>query len=165
MLWANPPVTIHGMPYPIRTDQAKAVPIAVVRRHASKSELSRVVPEACGTVWNELKAAGLRGGRHVAVYRHAPDGQFDLEIGAEVDTPFAGNGQVVGSALPAGAVATTTHFGPYHQLAGAHQAVQDWCKANSRTPVEPCWEIYGHWLDEWNKDPSRIRTDVFYLLK
>jgi len=27
------------------------------------------------------------------------------------------------------------------------------------------WELYGHWLDEWNSDPSKIRTDIFYLLK
>jgi hypothetical protein len=25
-------------------------------------------------------------------------------------------------------------------------------------------EIYGHWENEWNADPSRIRTDVYYLL-
>lgn len=153
------------MPYGIRIEQVKPVPIAVVRRRARKNELSRVVPEACGTVWNALKAAGIRGGRHVAVYRHAPDGQFDLEIGAEVDDAFAGDGHVVGSTLPGGQVATSTHFGPYNQLAGAHQAVQDWCAANNLTTIEPCWEIYGHWLDEWNKDPSKIRTDVLYLLK
>ena len=29
----------------------------------------------------------------------------------------------------------------------------------------PNWEIYGHWVDEWNRDPSKIRTDVFYLIK
>jgi hypothetical protein len=28
----------------------------------------------------------------------------------------------------------------------------------------PNWEVYGHWQDEWNSDPSKIRTDVFYLL-
>jgi effector-binding domain-containing protein len=153
-----------GMPYAIRTEQVKAVPIAVVRRRAGHSEFSRVVPEACGTVWSGLKGAGVKGGRHVAIYRQLPDGQFDLEIGAEVDTAFAGKGEVVGSTLPAGEVATTTHFGPYQQLGGAHQAVQAWCAANKRTPVES-WEIYGHWVDEWNKDPSKIRTDVFYLLK
>jgi hypothetical protein len=28
----------------------------------------------------------------------------------------------------------------------------------------PNWEVYGHWTDEWNSDPAKIRTDVFYLL-
>lgn len=100
----------------------------------------------------------------MAVYRHAPEGQFDLEIGAEVESPFAGDGQVVGSILPAGEVATTTHLGPYNQLAAAHQAVQDWCAVNNRPLLQPSWEIYAHWRDEWNKDSSKIRTDIYYLL-
>jgi hypothetical protein len=28
----------------------------------------------------------------------------------------------------------------------------------------PNWEVYGHWKDEWNSDPSKICTDVFYLV-
>ena len=153
------------MPYTIRTEQTKAVPIAIVRRLARQNELPRVVPEACGTVWNALKAMRIKGGRHVAVYRGDTKQQLDVEIGAEVPAAIATQGEVVGSTLPAGEVATTTHFGPYNQLGAAHQAVQDWCKANNRAPVEPCWEVYGHWVDEWNKDPSKIRTDVYYLLK
>jgi effector-binding domain-containing protein len=153
------------MRYAIRTEQLKPTPIAVIRRRAGKNELSRVVPEACGLVWGAVKAAGAKGGRHVAIYRHSADGQqFDLEIGAEVASDFPGHGEVVGSTLPGGQVAATTHFGPYSGLGGAHQAVQVWCTANKRTPVEPCWEIYGHWLDEWNVDPSKIRTDVYYLI-
>jgi effector-binding domain-containing protein len=152
------------MQYAIRTEQLKPTPIAVVRRRAGKNELSRVVPEACGIVWSAIKAAGARGGRHVAVYRHAADGQFDVEIGAELASEFSGHGEVFASTLPGGQAAATTHFGPYNRLGDAHQAVQDWCAANKRTMVEPCWEVYGHWLDEWNKDPSKIRTDVYYLI-
>jgi hypothetical protein len=37
-------------------------------------------------------------------------------------------------------------------------------QANDHTLAGPQWEIYGHWLPEWNKDPSQIRTDVYYLL-
>jgi hypothetical protein len=60
-----------------------------------------------------------------------------VEIGAEVDAPFAGQGEVLGSTLPAGQVATTTHFSPYDKLGGAHQAIADWCVANNRT-----WETH-----------------------
>jgi effector-binding domain-containing protein len=138
----------------------------VVRRRAAAGQLSRVVPEACGTVWNALKAGGVKGGRHVAVYLgKSAAGEIDVEIGAEVAGALAGQGEVVGSATPAGEVATTTHFGPYNRLGDAHGAIRDWCAANGRTPAGPNWEVYGHWLPEWNHDPSKIRTDVFYLLK
>jgi hypothetical protein len=150
------------MEYDVRLEQHGSHPLAVVRRCAKSHELSRVVPDACGTVWGVLRAQAVTGlGRHVAVYL---DCQINLEVGVEVAAPFAGHGEVVGSATPAGPVATTTHFGPYGQLHGAHDAIHQWCKNNGYTLAGPSWEVYGHWVDEWNSDPSKIRTDVYYLL-
>ncbi|HTL29086.1 MAG TPA: GyrI-like domain-containing protein [Tepidisphaeraceae bacterium] len=151
------------MPYKVRIEDVTAPrPIAVVRRQARKAELPRVIPQACGEVWNVVRAEKLKAGRHVAVYL---DGVMNLEIGVELDSPFAGSGDVVVSALPTGTIATTTHFGPYPQLHAAHQAIHDWCDASGRTFAGPSWEIYGHWEDSWNTNPSKIRTDVYYLLK
>ena len=39
-----------------------------------------------------------------------------------------------------------------------------WCRNNGYALTGPNWEIYGHWKDEWNSDPAKIATDVFYLL-
>jgi hypothetical protein len=151
------------MEYDVRLEQDPGRPLAVVRRRASPQELSKVVPEACGTVWNAVRAHQIPGaGRHVALYL---DCQINLEVGVELDAPFAGVGEVIGSSTPAGAVATVAHFGPYGRLHEAHQAIRDWCAKHGHAPAGPNWEIYGHWLDEWNSDPSKIRTDVFYLLK
>jgi effector-binding domain-containing protein len=139
--------------------RVKSCPLAVVRRQATLAELSRVVPLACGVVWNAIKAMKVVGaGRHVAVYL---DDKINLEVGVELGTPFPGHGEVVASSTPAGTVATTTHIGPYQQLMHAHHAIHRWCEENSRTPVRPCWEVYAHGSD----DPTKIRTDVFYLLK
>jgi effector-binding domain-containing protein len=150
------------MNHTVRLEQVAARPLAVVRRVAKQQDLPKVVPDACGTVWKVVRSLPIPGaGRHVALYH---DGVINLEVGVELDAPFSGHGEVVGSATPAGPVATATHFGPYHLLGGAHQAIHDWCKANGRTPAGPNWEVYGHWVDEWNTDPSKIRTDVFYLL-
>jgi effector-binding domain-containing protein len=114
-------------------------------------------------VWNVVKSQKVPGaGRHVALYW---DCVMNIEVGVEVEAPLAGYGEVVGSALPAGTVVTTAHFGPYQLLGGAHQAVHDWCTQNGKEFAGPSWEIYGHWLDEWNNDPSKIRTDIYYLLK
>jgi effector-binding domain-containing protein len=143
-------------------NQENSRPLAVVRRRASAAELSKVVPAACGTVWNVVRAQKIPGaGRHVALYF---DNVINLEVGVELEAPFAGHGEVVGSATPAGLVATTTHFGPYGLLHQAHGAIQQWCADNGHKLAGPNWEIYGHWKDEWNKDPSKIVTDVYYLL-
>ena len=151
------------MNYDVRLEQLGSRPLAVVRRRASLQELTRVVPDACGTVWNVVRAQNIVGaGRHVALYW---DGVINLEVGGELDTPFAGHGEVVSSALPGGLVATTVHFGPYNRLHEAHEAIRQWCADHGYTPAGPNWEIYGHWTDECNSDSSKIRTDVFYLLK
>jgi effector-binding domain-containing protein len=150
------------MGYVVRLERLSGRPLAVVRRRAASHELSKVVPDACGTVWNVMRSQQVAGaGRHIAVYL---DDQINLEVGVELDTSFAGHGEVVPSATPPGLVATTTHFGPYHLLHGAHVAIRRWCDDNGHVLAGPNWEVYGHWQDEWNSDPSKIRTDVFYLL-
>jgi hypothetical protein len=150
------------MEYDIRLEHYGGQPLAVVRRRASLQDLATVVPAACGTVWAVLRARQVPGaGRHVAVYR---DDQINLEVGVEMAAPFAGHGEVVGSAIPSGPVATTTHYGPYSRLHEAHEAIRRWCESEGFILAGPSWEVYDHWKDEYNDDPTKIRTDVFYLL-
>jgi effector-binding domain-containing protein len=142
----------------VELKQVPATPLLVVRRTAPQSQLSRVVPDACGVVWNFVRAHEITPrGRHVAVYLN---GNIDMEIGVEVAATAVGGGDVILSATPAGNVATATHWGDYRGLGGAHQAILQWCDANGHRRAGPSWEIYGHMGD----DPSKVRTDVFYLL-
>lgn len=149
------------MNYRVDVITVTAQPIAVVRRQATQAELSRIVPAACGEVWNFVKAAGIPAARHVAVYHDCEtSGVMNVEIGVEVTAPFEGDGNVVYSTLPAGSVVTTSHLGPYHLLGGAHEAVHQYCREHGLRKAGPSWEIYGHWTD----NPAQLRTDVFYLL-
>ena len=137
-------------------------PTAVVRCRASLAELPIVVPEACGKVWALVKSQGIaKAGRLVAVYL---DSQINLEVGVELDSPIVGAGDLIGSAIPAGRVAAMTHFGPYQRLPAAHTAIRLWCATHGHALAGPNWELYGHWRDEWNQDPSKIVTEVVYLL-
>lgn len=149
------------MPYEIKLTTTEVIPTAVIRDRVQPKDFAKFVPWACGEVWSFIRAAGLpRPGRHVALY--LPEGM--LEVGAEVSEPFAAKDRVSCSQLPAGRVATTTHFGPYPQLGDAHSAVRQWCADQKLELAGTCWEIYGHWEKSWNSDPSKIRTDVFHLV-
>jgi effector-binding domain-containing protein len=148
-------------PYTVHLQRLDSIPLAVVKRQASPSQLSRLIPECCGVVWKVIKAQHAKGGRHVAIYW---DDAVRLEVGAEVEGAFTETDGVVRSATPAGAVAWTTHLGPYGGLRAAHEAIHKWCAANEHKLAGPRWEIYGHWLPEWDADPSQIRTDVYYSL-
>jgi effector-binding domain-containing protein len=151
------------MEYEVRLEASASRPLAVVRRRASAQELPRVVPEACGTVWNVVRAQQIAGaGRHIAIYW---DGQINLDVGVELLAPFGGHGEVVDATTPAGTVATTVHLGPYNRLLEAHRAICQWCAQHGHSPAGPNWEIYDHWKNEWNNDPTKIRTEVYYLVK
>jgi effector-binding domain-containing protein len=150
------------MSYEIKLMNGGAILTAVIRSRVQPNELSKFVPAACGEVWSFIRASGLpRPGRHVALYLDSGL----VEAGAEVSERFAGDERVHCSQLPTGRVVTTTHFGPYTGLGEAHSAVRQWCAVQGRRLSGICWEIYGHWDDSWNADPSKIRTDVFHLLE
>lgn len=150
------------MAYDITLTNAEVILTAVIRSRVPPKELPKFVPAACGEVWSFIRSAGLqRPGRHIALYLHGGS----VEVGAEVSERFAGNDRVHCSQLPAGRVATTTHFGPYPRLGNAHSEVRRWCAEHGHQLSRVCWEIYGHWDESWNADPSKIRTDVFHLLE
>jgi effector-binding domain-containing protein len=149
------------MAYDVQVQRLDPTPLAVVRHQVQVGDLARVVPESCGIVWQAVKAQKVPAGRHVAVYW---DASIRLEVGVELQGAFVDDGDVVASATPAGMVASTTHLGPYGGLGAAHDAIRRWCAANGHRLAGPSWEIYGHWRPEWDTDPSRIRTEICYLL-
>jgi effector-binding domain-containing protein len=150
------------MAYQVQVISVLATPLLAVRRRALKSQLSKVVPDGCGVVWNFIRANNVMPrGRNVAVYRGTGTSELDVEIGVEVGPGAVGGGEVALSATPSGEAATVAHIGPYSLLMNANDAIKSWCAANNRQIAGPSWEVYGHWTD----DVEKLRTDVFYLLK
>ena len=142
----------------VRLETVEPKTSAVVRRVASQDQLSKVIPEGCGEVWTFIRESAIpHYGLNLALYL---DGAIHLECGVLVARTFTDSGSVVCSSTPGGQVATAALIGPYHRLGETHQAILDWCIAQGHTLAGPSWEIYGHWDD----DPSKLRTDVFYLL-
>jgi effector-binding domain-containing protein len=149
------------MAYTIENRRVEPQLIAAVPRRAKLGELSKVVPQACGDSWNLVKRLGIKAGRNVAVYLAGDvSGDIDMEIGQEAFQPFQSTSDLICSSTPGGEVATTAHIGPYDRLGDAHRAIVKWAADHQRSLAGPNWEIYGHWTD----DPTRLRTDVFYLL-
>ena len=151
------------MRYQIELAHSEPIHTAVIRSRVRPQELAQFVPAACGEVWSFVRSANLpRPGRHLALYL---DEQGSVEVGAEVSEPFVGNDRIHGSKLPAGRVVTAVHFGPYSLLWEAHTAIHEWCIGQQYELSGISWELYGHWLEGWNADSSKIRTDVFHLLR
>ncbi len=150
------------MSYQIDLTDSRPTTTAIIRGRVSLNELSKFIPASCGEVWSFIRSARLPGpGRHVALYLE----EGLVEVGAEVSQPFIGDERIHCSQLPVGRVVTTVHFGPYARLAEAHTAIREWCAKHGHVRSGICWEIYGHWEESWNADSSKIRTDVFHLLR
>jgi effector-binding domain-containing protein len=146
------------MRYEVTVVEVEARPTAVVAATTTWQEFPTLWRELSGEVWACLRAGGIqRGCRNVTLYLDAVP---HVEVGVELTQPCQLTGRVVSSALPAGEVAMTTHWGSYAELGAAHQAVQDWGATNRRQAAWPRWEVYGPHRD----DPTEVWTEVYYLL-
>jgi hypothetical protein len=99
-------------------------------------------------------------GQNIFLYRDGSDGQLEVEFGVGVASPFEAAGRVRYVELPAGRVATATHWGDYGRLGETHARVLTWCRENGHALAGPRWEVYGH----IGPSEAQPRTDVFYLL-
>ena len=139
------------MAYKISVSTVEAQGLASVRGPMQKN-VSGAMLALLGAAWDRVNKNGIKtDGINVAIYTAST-----IEAGPRVAQPSDGLGST-----PSGLAATTIHMGPYELLGQAHEAIREWCAANGHPLEGTNWEIYGH----HEEDPSRQRTDVFYLLR
>jgi GyrI-like small molecule binding protein len=102
-------------------------------------------PEGRGVAWTEERGTSDEGRRRLT---------GALEASGQ-------HGEIRRTATPSGEVATVAHYGEYSEMAGAYAALERWCRDNGRRPAGVNWEVYG----DWDDDPARRRTDVYFLLE
>jgi effector-binding domain-containing protein len=146
------------MPYDVTISEVAEQPIAAVRRKARLEELGPVFMGALDIVWGFLREHNVSTGHNVVVYF---DQVFNMEVGVQTFSPLPASEEVQASATPGGRVAMTTHWGDYAELPLAHTAVARSIIANGLQASGLNWEVYG----DWDDDPSKVRTDVYYLLR
>jgi effector-binding domain-containing protein len=137
--------------------------LAAARQRTTFARISAEIGRLLEPVWALIKTERpdlRKDGHNVALYWDET-GDGSIEVGVQVVKKFEDTDAVVNSATPAGSVATTAHFGSYDQLGRASDAVRAWCQTNGYALAGPFWEVFGDWED----DPAKLRTDVFYLVK
>lgn len=141
--------------------------LAAVRDRATRQNLSDKIMQHVGTVLQSLGKSQTRFGRCVVIYREEggkecmllTEAGVPIDVGWEVEPPFAADGPVAAVSTPAGMVATAVHIGPYDRVGEAHEAIMRWCRFNDRPVAGPNWEVYDH-----PREGQPPRTDVFYLI-
>ncbi len=147
--------------YDVRTGRADPRMLAAVRATTTRQQLGADIVRLLDMVWPLLREQDVRTGHNVVVYYAAAGGTMTIEAGVEVFADFAERGDVRRVSTPSGDMATTAHYGEYSDMAGAYQALQQWCMANGRQPTGVNLEIYG----DWDDDPVKRRTDIYFQLE
>jgi effector-binding domain-containing protein len=131
---------------------------AVVRCATTWEAFPRVWRESLDEVYAWLDRSDLRASQrwnNVMLYL---DDVPNVEVGVLIERRVSPAAPVVASQLPAGAVASAVHRGPYDQLGAAHDAIHAFCRDRALPLAGPRWEIYGH------PEPAGVEVAVHYLL-
>jgi effector-binding domain-containing protein len=151
---------VADVPYEVRTELTGPRTLAAVRAVTTPQRLSADIIRLLDQVWPLLRRQGVRTGHNVVIYRTGTGGELIIDAGVEVPEGFTASGEVRPVDTPAGEAAATTHYGEYSDLSAAYAALERWCATSSRPPSGTSWEVYG----DWDDDPARRRTDVYFLL-
>ncbi len=137
--------------------------LAAVREHTTSQNLATKIRELLteNAIYTFLNKAGIQEHSHNVFVYWDDDQGIVLEVGVQVFAPFTGNDRVICSSTPSGLAATLLHRGAYDQLGSTHRTLINWCQANHHPITGLRWEVYGRWKD----DPSKLETQVFYLLQ
>src|SRR5690348_8266602 len=109
--------------------------IAAVHARVPMGSIPNVFARYLDQVYAARKSGAVKlDGQNVFLYRWSADrpNELDVDFGVGVTEPFNAVGSVVPTKVPGGLVATTTHWGNYAGLRGAHDAIDAWCRANQR---------------------------------
>ena len=133
--------------------------VAVVCYQARPEEIGAKAGEAFGRVAEHLARTGTPvTGPAVSCYTTGPE-TFDVASGFVVDGEVQPGDGVEQCQLPSCDIATTTHVGPYDELAKAYDALRAGVLAHGRRLVEDgiMWEEY--WSPP-GTPPEQTRTVV-----
>jgi effector-binding domain-containing protein len=141
--------------------------LASVRKRV-RQPIAAAFPQTLDKVWAFLRAnPGIwQDGHNVFLYHHEPGGRLtspaglEVDFGVEVSCSFPDAGDVRCIETPVGEAAIAIHRGPYQTMYGTHQPIHAAIAAKGRRVGGHSLEIYG----DQNDDPSKLETEIIYLL-
>ena len=137
-------------------------PVLGLRYHTSLAKIGDDSYRAYMAVFAYLGERGeFPAGPPFAIYHDMEFKEEDIDIEACVPVShlLSGRGEVEGSELPGGKMASTMHAGPYDEIGEAYEALMLWINDQGYRPSGPCREVYL--VGPPNKcDPADYRTEI-----
>jgi effector-binding domain-containing protein len=122
--------------------------------------------EQYGLLYGALQQQGIRlPSVASAFYFSIDEAKKETELAAAVQLPDTGT-EVKGFEkfiLPAGKRITTTYYGKYEEMMPAYQELENYLKEKGLTRELYIEEYFSD--PEIEKDPAKMRTDIFFAVK
>lgn len=118
--------------------EPRELPENTLRWSGSASRSGRPsIPEWIRPTMEAVQRSGQQPAGMPFIRSFSLDGDtMDIEIGWPAAEPFRGDGDVQASKPQGGPTAVASYFGPYEEIAPAHEAIQAWCKNTiTRSPA------------------------------
>jgi effector-binding domain-containing protein len=131
------------MQYEIQVQEVAAQAALVVKGKVNIEKAGDAIGANIGAVSALLESKKLQpaGAPFTRTYSFE-NGVMEFESGFPVVTTTKGQGDVIGTQLPKGQVATTVHVGTHEGSEQAYAAIEAWMKANKKQPAGAPWEVY-----------------------
>lgn len=152
----------HVMPYEVTIKDVPAQTVASLTVNTNLATIGNAVTQGFGKVGGAIGAAGTWPmGAPFVVYHQVIDEHTDGDIEICMPVPpdsTAPPGDVVWKQFPGGAVAATTHRGPYDEIGPAYHTVTGWIQDHGHTITAPPREVYLN--DPQSVAPDELLTEV-----
>ena len=136
-----------------------------IRTTAKTENIAGVMGPLFGEVYGHIQQSGQPpAGMPFSIYYAMDGATVDLECGMPVAKSIAGTERISVGTLPAGRVATVTHFGPYEGLSQTWQALVGWMESQGLEGAGAPWEVY---VTDPGAEPDQAkwRTDIFFPIR
>ncbi|MCB1383492.1 MAG: GyrI-like domain-containing protein [Notoacmeibacter sp.] len=150
-------------------------PYAAIRVQGKMVDLPEFAPPKFADLYGWLEKRGITGGAGFFRYLgFTADGGVDLEVGALLDAPVAGDGIVTSGTLPAGRHIGATYTGHYDRLFDAFCMMSGWLRGHGleadesitedgRSPAAQI-EIYRVTPND-TPEPASWKTEILLKLR
>lgn len=150
------------MPYQVTTKDVPARTVAALTVHTDHAGVAEAIAGGFATVVGALGAAGATpAGAPFIIFHQVIDEQTDGDLEICIPVPDGVDwpaGEVVWKELPGGVVASTTHRGPYDEIAPAYHTVTGWIQDHGHAITAPPCEVYLN--DPHEVPPEELLTEV-----
>jgi len=155
------------MPYEVEVKELPPQQVAGVKRRTSMATIGSTIQQGFVTLMSTMGKAGIApAGPPFIVYLDVFDRESDgdIEICIPVAGPFTGEGDVYGTVVGGGPVASTVHRGSYDQIGTAYQTLTAWIQEHGRQIVGPSREVY---LTDPQRtpDPADYVTEIVFPIR